>query len=137
MQQTSAYLMDDAREPERLAGKAEPEQFVATYLQPYLEGAKAVLDVGCGPAVIARAVAQECPGAEVVGVDGSGNSLAAAERNLAGLENARAVYGSTCRSRSGRCARWRASAAPAAGCCCKTWTGSCCGITLPIRTSRS
>jgi len=88
------YLMEDPREAGRLAGKVDPEQFTAAYLAPHLSGVQAALDVGCGPGVITRAVARACPGAEVIGLDGSPDRVARAAAGAADTPNVRFMEGS-------------------------------------------
>lgn len=77
----SPYFMEDEREAKRLSDKVDAPVWVDTYLTPYLDGATHVLDVGCGPAALAREVALRCPGCNVVGLDASRMRLAAAEQN--------------------------------------------------------
>jgi SAM-dependent methyltransferase len=63
------YLMDDPREASHLIRKVDPQQWVARYLSRLLPRAGDVLEVGCGPGVIACAVARERPTLTVTGVD--------------------------------------------------------------------
>src|SRR5687768_7468154 len=65
---SAAYIMEDPREGFRLEQKINPDAWVQTYLAPHvLPGAK-VLDVGCGPGTILRAVATDRR-AHGVGID--------------------------------------------------------------------
>ena len=75
------YFMEDRREAKRLSDKVDAPLWVGKYLAPYLDNATNVLDVGCGPAVLAREVALRCPESNVVGIDASSMRLAAAEQN--------------------------------------------------------
>jgi SAM-dependent methyltransferase len=54
---SAVYIMEDPREGSRLEQKVDPDAWVRTYLQPHLFPGARVLDVGCGPGVILRAVA--------------------------------------------------------------------------------
>jgi SAM-dependent methyltransferase len=63
------YFMDDPREASRLSRKVDPEQWVAKYLSRFLPRFGYVLEVGCGPGVIACAAARERPTLTVTGVD--------------------------------------------------------------------
>lgn len=67
----SKYLMEDPREAQRLADKVDPEAWVARFIEPLLQPTSEVLDVGCGPGVLAAAVAARCPGGRVVALDQS------------------------------------------------------------------
>jgi ubiquinone/menaquinone biosynthesis C-methylase UbiE len=63
------YFMDDPREAARLGRKVDPERWVEKYLCPLLPRDGHVLEVGCGPGVLAFAAARERPTATVTGVD--------------------------------------------------------------------
>lgn len=65
------YFMEDTREASRLSSKVDPDAWVARYLDRFLETSKKVLDIGCGPGVIASAVANAAPHAQVFGMDQS------------------------------------------------------------------
>ena len=56
-----AYFMEDPREAQRLADKVEPDVWVSRFVLPYLTPTSHVLDVGCGPGVLATAIARHCP----------------------------------------------------------------------------
>jgi ubiquinone/menaquinone biosynthesis C-methylase UbiE len=83
----STYIMEDPREAGRLEGKVDPDVVLERYLRPHLDGTRDVLDVGCGPAVITRAIGAACPDANVVGLDASEARLAVARENVACLPN--------------------------------------------------
>jgi methylase of polypeptide subunit release factors len=74
------YFMDDPREASRLGRKVDAEQWVARYLSRLLPRVGNVLEVGCGPGVIACAAARERPTLTVTGVDISPARFAAALR---------------------------------------------------------
>jgi SAM-dependent methyltransferase len=63
------YFMDDPREASRLSRKVDPEQWVSKYLSRLLPRFGYVLEVGCGPGVIACAAARQRPTLTVTGVD--------------------------------------------------------------------
>jgi SAM-dependent methyltransferase len=63
------YFMDHPREAARLSRKVDPEQWVAKYLSRFLPRFGYVLEVGCGPGVIACAAARERPTLTVTGID--------------------------------------------------------------------
>lgn len=89
------YFMEDTREAERLAAKVVPESWVSSYLPAAnLSGVQDVLDVGCGPGVIARALACRYPGAQVTGLDISPDRVARAIRQNADVPNAAICHGS-------------------------------------------
>lgn len=64
-----SHFMDDPREASPLSRNVEPEQWVAKYLSRLLPWDGNVLEVGCGPGVIACAAARERPRSTVTGVD--------------------------------------------------------------------
>jgi SAM-dependent methyltransferase len=74
------YFMDDPREACRLAEKVDPTAWVERYLGPYLPAKVDVLDVGCGPGVIAAEVARRLPFGHVVGLDISSDRVAEVRR---------------------------------------------------------
>lgn len=88
--ESSRYLMEDDREAARLAKKVDAAAWArsmrATW-SPAIDEARVsgqpfrILDVGCGPGHLARALADEINGAEVVGVDASRRRLAAASQH--------------------------------------------------------
>lgn len=89
------YFMEDPREAERLAAKVAPESWVTTYLpapSPY--GVREVLDVGCGPGVIARTLARQYPQAYVTGLDISPDRVAQAIQRNADVPNVAICHGS-------------------------------------------
>lgn len=63
------YFMDDPREASRLSRKVDPEQWVSKYLSRLLPRFGYALEVGCGPGVIACAVARQRPTLTVTGID--------------------------------------------------------------------
>jgi SAM-dependent methyltransferase len=76
------YFMDDPREASRLCRKVDPDQWVARYLSPLLPRVGNVLEVGCGPGVIACAAARDRPTSVVTGVDISPARFARLAANL-------------------------------------------------------
>lgn len=91
MQASDAYIMDDPREGQRLAGKVDAADWIRAHFHHYLESARTVLDVGCGSLAIAAEIRRRYPMATVIGVDLS------AERVAEGLRRSRArerLYGS-------------------------------------------
>jgi len=87
------YFMEDERENQRLASKVNAEAFVETYLTSYLSNASSVLDVGCGPGVIARAVGKAFPGIHVTALDSSPKKLEETRKNISGMTNVTARIG--------------------------------------------
>jgi len=87
------YLMDDPRETQRLAEKVNPAQWVAHYLAPPLEIGRDILDVGCGPGVIAAQVARKFSNSRIVALDASEQRLCEAKKQTAELPNARVQQG--------------------------------------------
>jgi SAM-dependent methyltransferase len=79
----AGYFMDDPREGQRLADKVEPEVWVARFVEPLLTPTSRVLDVGCGPGVLAAAVAARCPAGCVVALDQSPERAQQADVRLA------------------------------------------------------
>jgi len=67
----SPYFMEDPREAQRLADKVDAEAWVSRFAEPFLSPTSHVLDVGCGPGVLAAAVAARCPQGRVVALDQS------------------------------------------------------------------
>src|SRR5438128_9854024 len=69
----AVYIMEDPREGSRLEQKIDPYAWVKKYLAPHLFPGVEVLDAGCGPGTILRAV-----GAAQRRVAGTGVDLGAA-----------------------------------------------------------
>ena len=67
---TAAYIMEHPREGLRLERKIDPDAWVKKYLAPYLFPGARVLDAGCGPGTILRAMAEWERTAYGSGVDG-------------------------------------------------------------------
>lgn len=63
------YLMEDPREAGRLTQKVDSANWVERYYAPYLPNAINILDVGCGPGVLAAEIARGHSGKSIVGVD--------------------------------------------------------------------
>ncbi|MEV8319594.1 class I SAM-dependent methyltransferase [Streptomyces sp. NPDC059900] len=78
------YLMEDTREARRLSEKVDPDRWVGDRLDAHLRPGMNVLDAGCGPGVIAAAVADRGRGITVTGVDIGSHRVAEARRNLGG-----------------------------------------------------
>jgi SAM-dependent methyltransferase len=76
------YFLDEPREAARLSRKVDPGQWVAKYLSRLLPRIGNVLEVGCGPGVIACAAARERPTSTVTGVDISTARFARAAAKL-------------------------------------------------------
>ena len=74
----SPYLMEDPREADRLAAKVNPATWARRHVPAELPTTARILDVGCGPAVIAARIAADHPRATVIGVDRSDARLTAA-----------------------------------------------------------
>jgi SAM-dependent methyltransferase len=78
-----AYFMEDPREAQRLADKVEPDVWVSRFVLPYLTPTSHVLDVGCGPGVLATAIARHCPEGHVIALDQSPSRAREAGARLA------------------------------------------------------
>src|ERR1700749_4033957 len=78
----ASYLMEHPKEAQRLADKVDADAWVATHFAHEIPPGARVLDVGCGPGVIAAAVADSIPGAEVVALDASPARIAVAAEIL-------------------------------------------------------
>jgi SAM-dependent methyltransferase len=87
------YFMDDPREARRLADKVDAAQWVARYLRDRLPPGAVVLDVGCGPGVIAAEVARQISGSRVTGLDASAARIEEARRNLSAFAGSKAQVG--------------------------------------------
>lgn len=90
MTQPLSYLMDDPREAKRLAEKVNPAEWIDKYFAPHLFSARRVLDVGCGPGVIAAKIARRYANLEIVGIDLSAERIKEAKNNFAHLPNTKA-----------------------------------------------
>lgn len=66
---TTAYIMDDPREALRLESKVDPEAWVHKYIAHRISPHYKVLDVGCGPGVILREVAELDPTIRATGLE--------------------------------------------------------------------
>ncbi len=83
----TAYVMENPREAKRLAEKVNPVEWVARYVSAVGKDCRRVLDVGCGPAVIAAEVARQLDHSEVIGIDLSDARLVEARKQLNGRPN--------------------------------------------------
>lgn len=101
------YVMEDPREAERLAAKVAPESWVETYLSPFTMSSvsttltelaqpkvREILDVGCGPGVIAGALARRYPTVHVTGLDISPERVERALRQNTEVANIAICHGS-------------------------------------------
>lgn len=84
MSSAAVYIMEDPREGSRLEQKVEPDVWVRTYLAPHLSPGAHVLDVGCGPGVILRALTAADRRLRGTGVDIGPARIREAEANSAG-----------------------------------------------------
>jgi SAM-dependent methyltransferase len=84
----TGYLMEHPGEATRLATKVNAGDWVDRYLMEPAADARRVLDVGCGPGVIAAELARRFPQTEIVGLDISDARLAEAQRHFDGRPNA-------------------------------------------------
>ncbi|MFY8149033.1 MAG: class I SAM-dependent methyltransferase [Prochlorococcaceae cyanobacterium] len=76
-------LMDDAEEAEAYAAAdfaATDQAMVERFLALFGAAGPRIIDLGCGPGNIGFRLAQQCPTAAVLGIDGAGAMLAVAER---------------------------------------------------------
>ncbi|HNQ74225.1 MAG TPA: methyltransferase domain-containing protein [Verrucomicrobiota bacterium] len=85
--------MEDPREARRLAGKVDAPAWVQAHYARHARSATRVLDVGCGPGVLAAALAQRFPHCVVTGLDASETRLAEARSTFAHLQNAQTCQG--------------------------------------------
>jgi SAM-dependent methyltransferase len=83
----SAYWLDGfARQAAEEASASSLEEIHAWYqdlLRPWAPGRRRVLDIGCGPGRVIKAIAALSPDALCVGIDGRLETLSAAHRYLA------------------------------------------------------
>jgi ubiquinone/menaquinone biosynthesis C-methylase UbiE len=85
--------MEHPKEAHRLAEKVDADAWVATHFAPHIRPGTSILDVGCGPGVIAAAVAESTPRVEIVALDASPSRIAVAEQTLDPYPNATAILG--------------------------------------------
>ena len=83
--------MEDPREKQRLVDKVDPQQWAENYVYPLIDVNTKVLDVGCGPAVLAKAVSGKA--GSVTGLERSDDRFAQATENLSDVSNANVVQG--------------------------------------------
>jgi ubiquinone/menaquinone biosynthesis C-methylase UbiE len=69
MLNTIPYIMDDPREAMRLELKVDPEAWVHKYIAHRISPDFKVLDVGCGPGVILREIAELDPTIQATGLE--------------------------------------------------------------------
>lgn len=93
MTTAKTYIMDDAREGQRLLDKADPEAWISKFLAPHFPRVTSLLSVGCGPGVFLREVAEAHPEIKVAGVDISARRVHDAQERFRGLPNAHAHHG--------------------------------------------
>ena len=94
MSSADGYFMDDPREAKRLADKVNPDGWARQYVVPLLDSATAILDVGCGPGVIACAVGRSKPSVSMTGIDLSTARIKTMGANLP--PNVRLQQGDAC-----------------------------------------
>jgi len=87
------YFMDDPREKTRLTAQVDTRAWVHRYVPAIATASGSILDVGCGPGVVASEIARSYPDMSVTAMDVSDDRLAAARKNFAGLANAVACRG--------------------------------------------
>lgn len=85
--------MDDEREASRLAKKVNPTEWITTHFSSYLGRGMSVLDIGCGPGVIAGAIGSHFSKVKVTGVDISKSRLIQARKNCKGIHGVHFTYG--------------------------------------------
>src|SRR5262245_41378531 len=90
------YLMEDPRESQRLTSKVEPDAWVRSYLHDYLP-TRTVLDIGCGPGVIAHSIGAQFPSTLVFGVDASSARVAEAIKTTERIPNVTIRHGTASR----------------------------------------
>ncbi len=90
---SASYLMEHPKEAQRLADKVDADAWVATHFAQHIRPGARILDVGCGPAVIAGAVADSTPTAEIIALDASPTRIAIAEQTLESHPNATPILG--------------------------------------------
>ena len=88
---TTKYFMEDPREKQRLVDKVAPQDWAEKYVYPLIDSNSKVLDVGCGPAVLAKAVAGKA--GSVTGLERSDDRFNQATQNLSDKSNANVVQG--------------------------------------------
>lgn len=81
------YFMEDPREAQRLIAKVNASEWVTRYFEHYLADAQDILDVGCGPGIIAAEIARRKPEAHIVGLDSSAQRAQVAEQYLDSVPN--------------------------------------------------
>lgn len=85
--------MDDPLEKARLVAQVDPRAWVTRYAPAIGAEAGSLLDIGCGPGVIAAELARRYAKMSVVAMDVSDDRLAVAQQNVAGLVNATVCRG--------------------------------------------
>jgi SAM-dependent methyltransferase len=93
----AGYIMEDAREGERLAEKVNAPEWVAKYLVGLIRPRDAILDVGCGPGALVAAIASRFPDSRVEGIDQGEGRVEQAQLVVGKLENARVRRGDAAR----------------------------------------
>jgi len=80
--------MENPLEARRLSQKVDPATWLDTYIAPYVSSQSRILDVGCGPGVLAAEVARNYSNVEIIGLDISPQRLeyARQQNNLKNLQ---------------------------------------------------
>jgi len=89
----SVYFMEHPTEGARLTAKVDAEAWAEQYFSDLDERSRRVLDVGCGPAVLLRALARRRPQDTLLGIDRSDARLVLARENLRDVPQASLRWG--------------------------------------------
>ncbi len=90
---SNKYIMDDSRESDRLSTKVDSQYWVEKYLDLYLKNAGTFIDIGCGPGVIIKTIAEKYPNINVTGMDFSKERINDALSNVSQIINAEVAFG--------------------------------------------
>ncbi|KPA14697.1 Methyltransferase type 11 domain protein [Candidatus Magnetomorum sp. HK-1] len=86
MKQHNEYFMEHPLDNWRLERKVNPRQFVHKYIKKYLKKAANVLEIGCGPGIIAKFIGENYPDISLTVIDKSHEKTKKTNENTKFLE---------------------------------------------------
>ena len=87
------YFMEHPDDNKRLAEKVDPRDFVNKYIKQYIHKKMSILEIGCGPGVIACNIAERFPDTTITTIDNSIVKINETKKNRKDLKNLYPILG--------------------------------------------